>query len=80
MKDDNLALMIEGREYRVLSASASAGDLASPQIHSLALGWDAPFAGAKLRLAVRSGDAVRDIRVLSARFRDGAQQLAFLYA
>lgn len=80
MPTDQIRLLIEGREYRVLDVSDSATDAASAQIHSMAVSWDAPFAGPHRRVQLRSGDDVRAIRVVSARFRDGAQQLSFLYA
>lgn len=80
MPTDQLRLLIEGREYRVLDVSDSAADRDSAQIHSLAVAWEAPFAAPHRRVQLRAGDELRPIRVVSARFRDGAQQLAFLYA
>jgi hypothetical protein len=77
MKHD-IALMIEGREYPVLEGAGGV-DLESPQVHAVMLGWDAPTLSPERQVALRAGDAVRPIRVLSAQFRDGAQRLAFLF-
>lgn len=77
MNESDLHVVIGNREYPVLSASRSLRDLGSPAIHNLSLGWEAPFAGSQNVVLCDAGQT-RQIRVLSARFRNGAQQLAFL--
>ncbi|HWG86072.1 MAG TPA: hypothetical protein VNT60_11395 [Deinococcales bacterium] len=79
VSNENLMVMIDGREFPVLRASESVADDDSGAIHSMEVGWEAPYVLRANTVALKSGGEQRGIRVLAARFRDGNQKVAFLY-
>jgi hypothetical protein len=77
--NNDLKVLIDDLAYPVVSTNLTADSLQGRGIHSLEVPWEAPFMGRARRIELQAGGESRPIKVLSARFRDGNQRVAFQY-